>query len=148
MRVYSITHKKVAMTGAVQTLIELTAAATKSVCLLRAWIAQTTNTTSAMQDVTITRKSGAGTNATAPIVNAVDPDDAAFGGTVRGLCTTVGTLTTDQYPDGFNWANGWLWVPNVEDRIWVPGGGIIGIHLPTAPAALTINMGLVIGEVG
>ena len=149
MRVYNIELPLNTASGvAVVTLIELTSAAAKSLVILRAWLSQKGSTTSAQQDVQIVRKSAAGTNVTSPLANPVDVGDSAFAGTVRGMATVEGTLGTNMYSDGFNWVNGWLYVPVPEERIWVVGAGIIGIRLPTAPSSLTINCGITVGEVG
>lgn len=148
MRVYNIVHKNVAMTAAIQTLIEFTAGTNRSVVVLRAWVSQKSNVTSAQQDIALVRKSAAGTNATAPISNAIDLTDTAFSGTVRGLCTVVGTISADEYPDSFNWVNGWQVVFQPAEQIIVKGGDILGLHLYTAPAALTINAGITVAELG
>ncbi|MGH2625671.1 MAG: hypothetical protein ACRDHY_03345, partial [Anaerolineales bacterium] len=59
-------------------------------------------------------------------------------------------LTGDPLIDeGFNWLNGWLWVPAPEERIWVPPSGRIVLKLPVAPSpAVTTSAGLILGEVG
>ncbi|HQQ75760.1 MAG TPA: hypothetical protein PLB01_00275 [Thermoanaerobaculia bacterium] len=148
MRVYDITQKNVSLTAAVQTVIEFTAATNQTVVVLRAWISQSGSTTSAQQNVNLIRKTAAGTNATAPNANPVDASDTAFAGTVRGLCTTEGTLGVDLIADSFNWVNGWIWLPVPEERIYVKGGAILGLRLPTAPPALTCNAGITVGELG
>lgn len=149
MRVYDITHKGVAPTSAIQTLIEFTAATNQSVVILRAWCSQSGSTTSAQQSINLIRKSAAGTNVTSPNANPVDASDTAFAGTVRGLCTTEGTLTTDLIADSFNWVNGWIWLPVPEERIYVKGAGIVGLRLPVAPpSSLTVSCGITIGELG
>lgn len=149
MRIYDITHKNVAPTSAIQTLIEFTAATNQSVIVLRAWCSQKGSTTSAQQDINIIRKSAAGTGVTAPNANPKDASDTAFAGTVRGLCTTEGTLGVDLIADSFNWVNGWIWLPVPEERIIVKGAGILGLRLPTAPpASLSVNCGITVMEVG
>lgn len=148
MRVYSIEHPNIAITSAVQSLIDFTAAATFTNTILRAWCGQKTNTTSAQQDIQIRRNSTTGTNVTAPTANPLETGMPAFGGTVRGLCTTEGTPGTVMYPDSFNWVNGWIFLATQFDQIMVPGGGICCLRTPTAPAALTCGIGLMVGELG
>src|SRR5881296_2627193 len=103
MRSYSIRHDRVALTAAVTTVIEFTAPATKSCFVTRAWLGQSSNVTSAQQAIALMRRSTASTNVTAPVADPEDAGDAAFGGTVRGLCTTLGTAGAILYPDTFNW---------------------------------------------
>jgi hypothetical protein len=147
-RVYDIVQDRVSMTAAVQTLIEFTNASDSIIIVLRAWIGQSTNVTSAQQTVSLVRKSGAGTNVTAPVANPKDVGDPAIGATLRGLCTTVGTVSVVLYPDTFNWVNGWLWLPVPEERHYVSPSGIYGLHIPVAPAALTVSCGITVMEIG
>jgi|SRR5882724_1232070 len=148
MRVYNIEHLNVAVTAAITTLIEFTAQTNRSVIILRAWCSQKTNVTSAQQDIELIRRSTASTNVTAPNANPIDATDTAFGGTVRGMCTVLGTAGAVLYPDSFNWVNGWQVIFQPAEQILVKGGDIVSLHLPTAPAALTLNAGITIAEVG
>lgn len=148
MRAYSVTLDGVSLTAAVTELITITAHTNRSLILTRAWVSQRSNTTSAQQAIKIVRQSASGTSVSAPALNPLDPDDAAAGFTAKGMCTTLGTDTTVQYTDSFNWQNGWLWLPVPEERIVVVGAGIICLKLPVAPAALTISCGIDVLEVG
>lgn len=148
MRAYDIVVDGGTLTAAVTTLVEFTAPATKSVIITRAWVSQGSNTTSAQQRIQILRKSAAGTNVGTATAVPTDAGDTAFGGTVRALCTVLGTLGVIPITDSFNWQNGWLWLPVPEERIVVPGGGIVGLHLPVAPAALTVQCGISVLEIG
>lgn len=148
MRVYNINHRNVASGTSIVTLAEFTAAAAKSMILLRAELTQKGSTTSAQQDVEIVRKSGAGTNVTAPTATPMDAGDSAFAGTVRGMCTTEGTIGVTLKTGAFNWVNGWIYLPVPEERIAIPGAGILGIRLPTAPPSLTFDLDLVVAEIG
>src|SRR5271169_469608 len=112
MRTFSVALPLDTASGtSIVTLIEITAAATKSFCVLRAWCSQRGSTTSAQQDIQIARKSVTGTNATAPVASPVDAGDSAFGGTLKGMETTEGTLGVNLYSDSFNWVNGWIYLP-------------------------------------
>lgn len=149
MRIYNVALPLNTSSGtSIVTLVELTSATNKTIMLLRAWCSQRGSTTSAQQDIQIVRKSVAGTNVTSPVANPVDAGDAAYGGTVRGMATTEGTLGVNLYSDGFNWVNGWIWLPVPEERIIITGAGILGLRLATAPPSLTINAGLTIAEIG
>lgn len=148
-RIYNIELPLDTASGtSIVTLIEFTAQAAKTNILLRCWLSQRGSTTSAQQDIQITRKSAVGTNVTSPVANPVDVGDSAFAGTVRGMCTAEGTLTTNMYSDSFNWVNGWIYLPVPEERIAIVGAGILGLRLPTAPPSLTINAGMTVMELG
>jgi hypothetical protein len=147
-RAYSVTLDGQSLTAAVTEIITLTAHTNRSCIVTRAWLSQRSNTTSAQQAVKIVRQSASGTSVVTPAINPLDPDDAAAGFTAKGLCTTLGTDTTVQYSDSFNWQNGWLWLPVPEERIVVVGAGILTLKLPVAPAALTISAGLDVIELG
>ncbi|HTG26115.1 MAG TPA: hypothetical protein VK681_39320 [Reyranella sp.] len=148
MRAYSIEHPGVSLTAAATTIIELTAAAAKCCIILRAWLSQQGNTSSNQQGIALARQSTAGTGVTAPTANPADGSDTAFGGTVRGLCTTQGTLGAVLFPDSFNWQNPWTYLGVPEERETVGGGGILALRTQTTPQALTVNSGLKLLEVG
>lgn len=148
MRVFSLEVDGGSLTAAITTVIEFTAPATKSVIVTRAWLSQGSNTTSAQQRVQILRRSTASTNVGTALANPNDAGDTAFGGTARALATVLGTAGAVLYTDNFNWQNGWLWLPVPEERIIVPGGGFLSLHLPVAPAALTISCGFEVIELG
>jgi hypothetical protein len=149
-RSFSINLDGGSLTAAVTTVLEFTAPATKSVIVTRAWLSQRSNTTSAQQAVQILRRSTASTAvASGTLSNSpMDAGDSAFGGTSRQLATVLGTAGAILYADSFNWQNGWLWLPVPEERIIVAGAGILSLHLPVAPAALTISCGFDIIELG
>lgn len=148
MRAYSVNIVGGSLTAAITTLVEITANANKSCIITRMWLSQQANTTSAQQAIQILRRSTASTNVSTPNVNPYDAGDAAFGGTVRGLATTLGTPGAVLYADSFNWQNGWLWLPVPEERIVVTGGSILSLHLPVAPPAQTVNCGMDVIELG
>lgn len=147
MRAYSITLTGGALTAAITAIIETTVGATKAVIITRATLSQQGNTTSAQQAVQLLRQSTAGTNATSPVATPADAGDTAYNGTVRGLCTTLGTAGVILYPDSFNWQNGWLYLPVPEERYTVTGAGIVALKVPVAPPAQTVNAILDVLEV-
>lgn len=148
MRVFSLSVDGGSLTAAITTVIEFTAPATKSVIVTRAWLSQGSNTTSLSARVQILRRSTASTNVGTALTNPNDAGDTAFGGTARALATVLGTAGAVLYTDNFNWQNGWLWLPVPEERIVVPGAGILSLHLPVAPAAVTISCGFEVIELG
>jgi len=148
MRAYSVTLTGGALTAAITAVIEFTAHTNRAAIITRATLAQQSNTTSAQQAVELLRQSTAGTNVASPVATPADPDDSAFGGTVRGLCTTLGTAGAILYPDSFNWQNGWLYLPVPEERYTTVGAGITALKVQVAPPVLTVNSVLDILEVG
>lgn len=148
MRAYSINLVGASLTAAITAVIEFTAHTNRSVLITRASLSQQGNTTSAQQAVQILRQTTAGTNVTTPNSNPLDVDDSAFGGTVRGLCTTLGTAGAILYPDSFNWQNGWLYLPVPEERLTTVGAAFTALKVPVAPPAQTINACLDILEIG
>lgn len=148
MRGYTITQRNVASGTAVVTLIELTNASTKVLLVTRAWVEQRSTVTSTQQDVQLVRKSGAGTNVTAPTVEQDSIGDAAIGATVRGMCTTEGTISATPYSDAFNLINGWIWTPTPQEYIEIAPSGIFGMRYATAPASHTYSAGLHVLELG
>ena len=148
MRAYSIQLDGIAVSAVATTLVEFTSGALKVSIVTRAWISQRSNTTSAQQAVQILRRSTASTNVSSPLNNPLDAGDTAFNGTSRGMCTVLGTAGAVLYSDAFNWQNGWLWLPVPEERIIVVGAGILSLHLPVAPAVLTLSCGFEILELG
>lgn len=112
--------------------------------LIEARISQSGSTTSAQQRAELVRKTAAATvtSFTPLLENTIDPAAGAAGST-----SGTGTNASAEGTDGdilmlwdFNVLNGLLWLPAPEDRIWVPGGGIIALKFPAAPgSALTID---------
>lgn len=147
MRPYSITMTGGSLTAAITAVIETTAGATKVIIITRATLSQQGNTTSAQQAVQLLRQSTAGTNVVSPIATPGDAGDTAYNGTVRGMCTTLGTAGAILYPDSFNWQNGWLYLPVPEERYTVTGAAIVALKVPVAPPAQTANAVLDVLEV-
>lgn len=150
MRAYSVTLTAGTLTAAITTVIEVSAAAAKCIIITRAAMSQQGNTTSAQQAVQLLRQSTNGTNVTSPVATPGDASDTAFGGTVRGLCTTLGTAGAILYPDSFNWQNGWLYLPVPEERYTIGGSTTTStaLKLPVAPPAQTVNAVMDVLEVG
>src|SRR6266571_4473430 len=148
MRAYSITLTAGALTAAITAVIETSAHTNRAVIITRSTLSQHGNTTSAQQAVQILRQTTAGTNVALPVASPADPDDTAYGGTVRGLCTVLGTAGAILYPDSFNWQNGWLYLPVPEERYTTVGAGITALKVPVAPPAQTVNAVLDVLEVG
>jgi len=150
MRAYNVNLSAVSLTAAATTIWEISAGTQKLAIILRSWLSQQSNTTSAQQGVQIARQSTNGTNVTSPVATPGDISDTAITAAVRGLCTAQGTIGAILYPDSFNWQNGWLYLPVPEERITVSGATTTstGLRTLTTPPALTINSGCDVLEIG
>jgi hypothetical protein len=155
MRTYKFTLlQKANPTGVTQ--LQIQAAAAIPIVIIRAWVSQSTSTTSGVGRVEIVRKTAAATVTAAVIATDIrpfDPDDAAS--QVQVSTTATGYTATGEgtdgdvlYQDNFNILNGWLWLPVPEERIWVKGGGIIALKYPASPPAATYDCGIIFAEVG
>jgi hypothetical protein len=142
---YEITQQGVASGAAIVTLIEFTVGADTTAEILRAVIENEDSEISNQWAASFVIKSAAGTNVTTPTINPVDPGMATSGLTLRGMCTTVGTISATHQRRGFNVLNGWEWVATEEERIVGGGQDILGLHLPVAPPlTVTISVLLVV----
>jgi hypothetical protein len=137
---YVVNFTNTAVTAAI-TLIQIKAAAAQPLQLIEVRFSQSSSTTSAQQRIQIARLSAASTvtSFTPLLENTIDPAAGAAGGT---SATGVNASSEGTYGDilaewDFNVLTGFLWQPALEDRIWVPGGGILGIRFPAAPGAST-----------
>lgn len=150
MRAYDAVQSAGSMTAAAQTLLEVSAGSQKLAIITRSWLSQQSNTTSAQQGIQIARQSTNGTGVGSPVLTPADISDTAATVTVRSLCTTQGTIGAILYPDSFNWQNGWLYLPVPEERITVSGATTTstGLRTLTTPAAMTINVGFSLLEIG
>ncbi len=148
MRVYSVQLNGISVSVA-KTLIRVSAPSTMTCVVLRAWVSQSESVASNQDRVILQRASTDGTG------TAETPEKMEVGGpaatfTAVTNLTVEPTLMADPVIDeGFNWLNGWLYVPAPEERIWLPPSGRLVLRLPETPAvALTMEAGMVIGEVG
>jgi hypothetical protein len=127
------------------TILELTADATGGFTLLRAWVQQSGSTTSATARIEILRKTGSITGtATPPAAAPLNPNAAAWGGTVKWKATAEGTDGVVLYEEGFNVLNGWMYVPVPEERILAAPSGILALKFPAAPASQSWTFGMTI----
>jgi len=129
--------------------------------VLRAWVSQRANATSAQQGVCL------GTKVTAfpTLVSATpaktwlgDPTANLVGGTT-GAAGTAGINSSANgagaeikiYPDNFNVLNGWLWVPTPLETVMLMPGGTSGFfhQFTSTPGTLTgWSWGVTYREVG
>lgn len=148
--IYNIVQLGVTSGTAVVTLIEIEAGAvTPAFFVNRVWVDNEDSEVSNQWAVSLVRKSADGTNVTSPTESEMDEGTAASGTSLRGMCTTVGTISATIMRRGFNVLNGFEWIATERGRIWVPGAGVFGLHLPVAPpASVTISCGVEIEVAG
>lgn len=154
-RIYSVRMSEVALVNgtATGTVVQLKCGTGSTFKVLRAWISQSSETSSRMQNLQIRRQStGSTVTSFTPLLH--DKGDAAsnmvsstsatgYNGTAEGTPGDV-LIATD-----FNVLNGWLYVPVPEDRIVVgPTNPILSMFLPTVPTNTTFSAGFTVEEEG
>ena len=118
--------------------------------LLRCWIGQSANATSAQQRVQLVTQVTAYptlTSATPAKLKRGDPNVSIIAGGTAGAAGTAGINASAEgagaktviQEDAFNVVNGWVWVPTPDERIVIPAGSAsgFGLFLPVAAATLT-----------
>jgi len=115
--------------------------ATSIIEIIRAWVHNTDVEQSEQWPVNIVRKSTDGTNVTAPVEFLHDPGLPASGVTLRGMCTTTGSIGST-YPQGANVLNGWEFVASDNDSILIGPTVAAGLYLPATRAAAVLSCGV------
>lgn len=110
----------------------------------RAWLNQSTVTTSAQTRIQLLRKSAV---ATVTLQNpallglAMQASKCVGGTGATGITATVeGTDSAVIIEEGFNIVNGWLYLPVPEERIYTINGAV-GLKFPTAPSVANYSSG-------
>ena len=131
------------------TILEITAASTNVLELRKAWVQQSSVTTSAQARIRILRKSGTITGTASP-PSAIPIDAAASSGvTIKWIATAEGTDGNVIYEENFNILNGFVWVPTHSlTRVFVPPSGIIALKFPAAPTSASYTFGMEWDELG
>ena len=130
------------------TLLEVTAPSTAILKVYRAWVEQSSVTTSTTTRIRLLRKTGTITGtASPPTPTAVDAS-ASSGVTVKWIATAEGTDGNILIEEAFNFLNGWVWLPVPEERIIVPPSGIIALKFPAAPTSASWTFGMDYEEIG
>jgi hypothetical protein len=150
MNEFAVSGGSITVAGAT-TLVFINPAAAPNVNLeiMRCWIGQSANATSAQQRVQLETQVTAFptlTSATPAKMKRASAVSVITGGTA-GAAGTAGINASAEgaggktaiFDDAFNVLNGWLWVPTPRETIVMPAGSIsgFGLFLPTAPATLT-----------
>ena len=160
-REFSISDGGVTIAGAT-TLAFVNPAAAPNINLeiLRLWVGQSANATSAQQRVQSETQVTAFptlTSATPAKLKRAEAVSTITGGTA-GAAGTAGTNASAEgagaktaiFHDAFNVLNGYLWVPTPREIIVMPAGSTsgFGLFLPVAPGTLTNwSFGINFGEV-
>lgn len=118
--------------------------------VLRCWIGQSANATSAQQRVQLVTQVTAFPTLTGATPRPHSIDDPDVSQIVSGTAGAAGTCGIDASAEGagsktilledaFNVLNGWLWVPTPNETIVMAAGSAsgFGLHLPVAAATLT-----------
>lgn len=118
--------------------------------VMRAWVSQSANATSAQQRVQLETQVTAFptlTSATPAKLKRADPNVSIIVGGTAGAAGTCGTNASAEgagtktaiFDDAFNVLNGYLWVPTPAEVIVMPASSTsgIGLFLPVAPGTLT-----------
>jgi hypothetical protein len=146
MREYQISAGGITVAGAT-TLVFINPAAAPStnVEILRCWVGQTANATSAQQRIQLVTQVTAFptlTTFTPAKLKRTDVVSTIVGGTA-GAAGTCGINASNEgaggktiiQEDAFNVLNGWLWVPTPAETIVIPAGSAsgFGLYFPVAP---------------
>jgi hypothetical protein len=128
--------------------------------VLRAWVSQRANATSAQQGVrlgtkltvfaTVVGATPAKTWLGDPTANLVSGTGAAGTAGINSSANGAGT-EIGVYPDNFNVLNGWLWIPTPQETMqFMPGGTSAFFHqFLSTPGTLTgWSFGVVYREIG
>lgn len=158
--VYTVSGAHLTVANQAVTLINIHTMATglgSMVQILRMWVSQDENATSAMQRInwgwkatafpTLTSATPIGHSSTYPTAGIHGGTDGATGhaginasAEGAGALTVIGT-------DAFNALNGWLWVPTPEEQIILGPDVSFSLQFPVAPATLAgWNFGLTFEE--
>ena len=131
-------------------LVSLMPSATIGFEIIRAWVSQSANNTSAQQRVQLVLQ-----DAAFPTVVTATPAKLKVTDPVSGIVGVAGSIAAGKcgintsaegngtktiiWEDAFNVLNGWLWVPNPEEKIVLPPGiaSCFSLRLPVAAATLT-----------
>lgn len=150
MREFQISAGGITVAGATTLVfINPIAAPNINIEILRCWIGQTANATSAQQRVQLVSQVTAFptlTTFTPAKLKRADAVSVIVGGTA-GAAGTCGINASAEgagaktiiHEDAFNVLNGWLWVPTPAETLVFPAGSAsgFGLFFPVAPATLT-----------
>lgn len=164
MREYSVIGTNITIAGAgPSTLVIINPPAARVIEIIRAWVSQSSSTTSAQQRVELGLKATAFptvTSFTPEKTKTSDPVSLITGGTAGAAGTSginasaegAGTFTP-KYPDSFNILQGWVWTPNyvLGETFILSGADSLAcvLRLPANPTSTSgWNFGVTYRELG
>ena len=141
---YAVVNNGVSISTAI-TAVQYKAGTNGAAEILRASATQGSVTTSGQPAVALVRKTAAATvtlgvaGTTVVKANPINPTtDAALATSGTGITATVEGTNGEQFiSDGFNDANGYVYLPAQEERPLVPVSGIVGVTYLVAPQSAT-----------
>lgn len=118
--------------------------------VLRMWLSQSANATSAQQRVQVeTQVTGFPTlvSATPAKLKRADPNASIIAGGTAGAAGTSGINASAEgagaktviFEDNFNVLNGWLWVPTPPETLVMPAGSLSGLGMFWAAGPVTLT---------
>lgn len=151
---YYVRHSAVISTAI--TAVQIAAGAASPFLILSASATQRGSTTSAQEEPTFVRKTAAATVTAAVVGTHVfkrNPNGPTpqlqLGTALTGVIATVeGTDGDIAWREGFNVLNGYKYLPVPEERLIVPGAGIIGLKFFNAPASQNWDFQVSVMELG
>lgn len=116
--------------------------------ILRIACSQHTSTVSAMNILSLLRKTG-----TVTCPTSITPVPTQVGMPASGVTATAGVATAEGtngviiHKEAWNVLNGMLWIPTPDEVAWVPPSGAFGLTFEVAPASATYTLELTYQEI-
>lgn len=158
--VYTVPATNVTVANQAVTLVFINPGTTVSLQMVRAWVSQAANATSAQQRIQINTQVTAFPTVVsqAPVKSCVIDQASAITGGTAGAAGTSGINASAEgagtktviIPDAFNVLNGYLWVPTPDEVMIMSASGAagFGLHFPAAPTTLSNwNAGVTFKEI-
>jgi hypothetical protein len=146
---YTVSVGGISLANTAVTLVFINPGVTASLEIIRCWVGQSANATSAQQRVQLVTQVTAfpTLTATTPSKTSIFDQASAITGGTAGAAGTAGTNASAEgagaktvlLNDAFNVLNGWLWVPTPNETIIMNASAAAGFGLffPVQAATLT-----------
>ncbi len=139
--VYAVLFENTAISTA-RTLCQVNAGADQPFDVIRAYLTFNSTTSTALEvALKAVSTAGTGTAFTAEPIR----EGQAFDGSMSINNSAEGTLVDHLLREFVNFLAGFRYLPVPEERIRVAGGGRIALAFPTAPAAVNVSAGMIVG---
>lgn len=140
--VYNLIRSSVTTSTAITIQVVWIPAGTTAIEMSRAWVNQSTVTSTAQTRIQLIRKTSTGPTVSSqtavPLSPSMEVSDCVGGANATGITASAeGTNGAVYIEEGFNIVNGWLYLPVPEARIMLGGSAANGVALlfPTAPTS-------------